>query len=111
MSDYMKDYIVNPIKVRTKVSEKASIYECIVAMGQRACQINDDIKMQIMARMAHINPVDEETDYCNYDQLAISKEFDVIPKPTFLAMKEMDTGKLNYEVTYDKKSRFFMAKK
>jgi DNA-directed RNA polymerase subunit K/omega len=39
-----------------------------------------------------------ETESINYDQIAISKEFDRIPKPTFMAMKEIYEGKLSYEL-------------
>ena len=94
----MKDYIVNPVVLRAKVTDKSSIYEAIVAMGLRARQINDDIKMQLQARMQHISPIDDDNEFGNYDQLEISKEFDKIPKPTFLAMQEMLTDQIHYEL-------------
>ena len=94
----MKDYIVNPVVLRSKVTDKSSIYEAIVAMGLRARQINDDIKMQLQARMQHISPIDDDNEFGNYDQLEISKEFDKIPKPTFLAMQEMLSNQIHYEL-------------
>ncbi len=94
----MNQYIVNPVVVRAGASSKGSIYEAIVAMGIRARQINDDVKMQLQARMQHINPIDDDNEFGNYDQLEISKEFDKIPKPTFLAMKEMHNGQLEYRL-------------
>lgn len=94
----MKDYIVNPVVLRSKVTDKSSIYEAIVAMGLRARQINDDIKMQLQARMQHISPIDDDNEFGNYDQLEISKEFDKIPKPTFLAMQEMLKDHIHYEL-------------
>ncbi len=97
----MKDYLVNPVVLRSKVTDKSSIYEAIVAMGHRARQINDDIKMQLQARMQHISPIDDDNEFGNYDQLEISKEFDKIPKPTFLAMKEMYNGQINYDLHLD----------
>ncbi len=93
----MKDYIINPVAVRIDASDNGSIYEAITAMGMRARQINDDVRVQLQARMQHIDPLEDETEYGNYDQLQISKEFDRIPKPTFLAMKEMFERKLSYE--------------
>jgi hypothetical protein len=36
----------------------------------------------------------DEAEGPNYDQIAISREFDLIPKPTFLAMKEMVDGQI-----------------
>ncbi len=94
----LKDYIVNPVEVRHEVSVETSIYEAIGAMGFRARQINDDIKAQLTARMRHIDPLEDETEFGNYDQLQISKEFDRISKPTFLAMKEIQEGNLEFRV-------------
>jgi len=91
----MSTYIVNPVEVRMEESSKGSIYQCIIAMGMRSRQINDQIKTQISERMADVIIDTEETDTPNYDQMAISKEFDVIPKPTFLAMREMMDGRIN----------------
>lgn len=88
----MSTYIVNPVEVRMHESAKGSIYRSIVAMGVRARQINDQIRTQITERMADVIVDMEESELPNYDQMAISKEFDVIPKPTFLAMREMVDG-------------------
>lgn len=87
----------NPVVIRTQASNEGSIYEAIVAMGVRSRQINDDIKVQLQARMAHINPLDDDNEFGNYDQLEISKEFDKYPKPTLLAMNELGTGSLRYK--------------
>lgn len=89
----MENYIVNPVELRTKESEKGSIYQSIVALGFRTRQINDDIKMELDARLADVIPT-EESEGANFDQIAISKEFDKYPKPTFLAMKELSEEKL-----------------
>jgi DNA-directed RNA polymerase subunit K/omega len=94
----MKEYIINPVAVRLDSSDRGSIYEAITAMGLRARQINDDVKQQLQARMQHIDPLEDETEYGNYDQMQISKEFDKIPKPTFIAMREIYERKLFYRV-------------
>jgi DNA-directed RNA polymerase subunit K/omega len=94
----LKDYSVNPVAVRIVGSSKGSIYEAITAMGMRARQINDDVKVQLQARMQHIDPLEDETEYGNYDQLQISKEFDKIAKPTFLAMREMLEENLDFRI-------------
>lgn len=93
----METYSVNPIKVRMKESEKGVIYQSIVAMGFRARQINDFIKAELNVRMADVIDTGE-TDAINFDQIAISREFDRIPKPTFMAMKEIYEEKLSYEL-------------
>jgi len=93
----MEKYIVNPIQVRMKESAKGSIYQSIVAMGIRSRQINDQIKHELAERMSDIIPTADESEGINYDQLAISREFDRHPKPTFLAMKEIFDDKLHIE--------------
>ena len=90
----MSTYIVNPVVVRMEESSKGSIYKSIVAMGQRSRQVNDQIKTQITERLADVIDDSEEADGPNADQIAISKEFDKIAKPTFIAMREMLDGKI-----------------
>lgn len=92
----MEKYIVNPVQVRMKETKRGSVYQAIVAMGFRSRQINDDIKMELNSRMADVIPVGDESDVINHDQLNISREFDRIPKPTFLAMKETFDNKLKF---------------
>lgn len=92
----MDTWNVNPVRIRMKESEKGLIYQSIVAMGFRARQINDQIKLELQNRMVDIVVDTSETEVANFDQLQISREFDVIPKPTFIAMKEITEGKLHY---------------
>lgn len=99
----MDTYIVNPVEVRMEESEKGVIYQSIVAMGLRSRQINDNIKYEIQDRMQDIVIDTSETETTNYDQIQISREFDVIPKPTFLAMKEIVDKKLNFTLPEVKK--------
>lgn len=93
----MSTYIVNPVEVRMEESAKGSIYESIVAMGQRSRQINDQIKTQITERLADVIQDNDEAEGPSEDQIRISKEFDVIPKPTFLAMREKIDGHISIQ--------------
>lgn len=99
----MENYIINPVEVRMKESEKGIIYKSIVAMGFRSRQINDHIKNEIQTRMADVVS-DTDAEGANFDQLAISREFDNLPKPTFIAMKEIAANKLQYEVPEEEES-------
>ena len=93
----MGSYIVDPIQVRMHESDKGLIYKSIVALGFRARQSNDDIRSEINVRMADVIDTNDNTEGANFDQIAISREFDKMPKPTFIAMKEIMEGKLTYE--------------
>ncbi len=94
--------IVNPVLVRMKESEKGLIYQSIVAMGMRARQINDDIKNEIASRMEDVITDPNDADGTNFDQIAISRQFDKIPKPTFLAMQEILEEKITYNLPSEK---------
>jgi len=94
----LEKYVVNPVLVRMQESDKGSIYQSIVAMGMRARQINDFIKFELNERMADIVPTQDESEGVNFDQLTISREFDKLPKPTFIAMKEIFEKKISYEI-------------
>lgn len=93
----MEKIKINPVVVRMKESDKGIVYRSIVGMGMRARQINDQIRLEIQDRMADIIIDTSETEVTNYDQIAISREFDSIPKPTFLAMRETLEDKIHME--------------
>jgi DNA-directed RNA polymerase subunit K/omega len=95
---------VNPVVVRMQESEKGTVYQSIVAMGFRARQINDDIKNEISMRMEDIIITTSESEGANFDQIAISREFDSVPKPTFLAMKEILDNKLHFELPVEEET-------
>ncbi len=94
----MAKYIVNPIEVRMLESKKRSIYQSIVAMGVRSRQINADIKSEIIEQMEDIVPTADDNEIANADQVNISKKFEMMPKPSFIAMKEIFDGELDYEL-------------
>jgi len=79
-----------------KASAHGSLYEAIVALGLRARQINDQIRNQYLARIADLQDEEEDGSTANFDKLRISREFDRIPKPTFLAMREMMDDKIRW---------------
>lgn len=94
----MAKYIVNPIEVRMVESQKRSIYQSIVAMGIRSRQINADIKSEIIEQMEDIVPTADDNEIANADQVNISKKFEMMPKPSFMAMKEIFDGDLDYDL-------------
>jgi DNA-directed RNA polymerase subunit K/omega len=89
---------VNPVVVRMQESAKGSIYQSIVAMGIRARQINDNIRTEIQSKLADVITDTSESEGTNYDQMAVSREFDYLQKPTFIAMREVLDHKLSFEL-------------
>mgnify|MGYP006288144215 CR=1 FL=1 len=97
----MGKYIVNPIRVRMQESEKGTVYQSIIAMGYRSRQINDDIRSELHGKLDDIIGPNDDSEAANFDRITVSREFDRIPKPTFLAMKEISDGKLKWEIPTD----------
>ncbi len=92
----MAKYIVNPILLRMKESAKGSVYQSIVALGIRARQINDQIRSEFQMRAKDYISNLEESEEAQKELYEISKDFDVIPKPNFIAMKELMEEKLRF---------------
>jgi DNA-directed RNA polymerase subunit K/omega len=88
---------IRPVDLKQATGDATSIYEAIVIMSRRARQINDELKENLSRRLESVmSSGDEEGDITNFDQLEISREFDRIPKPTFLALDEMLDGEIEH---------------
>lgn len=88
---------IRPVDLKQATGGATSIYEAIVIMSRRARQINDELKENLSRRLESVmSSGDEEGDITNFDQLEISREFDRIPKPTFLALDEMLDGEITH---------------
>ncbi len=89
---------IRPVDLKDVTGEASSVYEAIVVMSKRARQINDELKQNLDMRLEDvIAQFEEEQEMTNNpDQLAISKDFDRIPKPTFLAIDEMLDGEIAF---------------
>ena len=88
---------IRPVDLKQATGGATSIYEAIVVMSRRARQINDELKENLSRRLETVaSHTDDEGDITNFDQLEISREFDRIPKPTFLALDEMLDGEIEH---------------
>jgi DNA-directed RNA polymerase subunit K/omega len=89
---------IRPVDLKDVTADATSLYEAIVIMSKRARQINDELKQNLDVRLEEVIAQfeDDQEMTSNPDQLIISKEFDKIPKPTFLAIDEMLDGEINH---------------
>lgn len=103
----MSTYIVNPAEVRMKEDERGTLYPAIVCMGMRANDLAVQIRQKLEERIADLIGEAGDDGDAGYavasrrlqeEQLRIALEFEQIPKPTFLAMKERFEGKLEYRI-------------
>jgi hypothetical protein len=92
---------VKPIDLESLKVVSSSLYEGIVIMGKRARQLNEDLKIQYNQRIEQLaaQPISEHEEGeegINPDQIAISIEFEKLPKPSELAMNDF----IGKEITY-----------
>ena len=86
---------------RDKIEEKVgSIYEAIVIMGKRAEQINAEIRTELHQKLdefaVHNSTLEEVF------EIEISKNYERLPKPTSIAIKEWLDGEIYFRRTDDR---------
>ena len=76
--------------------QTGNIYETVAIIGKRANQISADMKNDLEKKLQEFT---EKTDNLeeiseNREQIEISKYYEKLPKPTLIATKEYEDGKL-----------------
>jgi DNA-directed RNA polymerase subunit K/omega len=92
---------IKPIDLEFFNREDKNVHEAIVATSKRARQINEDIKIEFNQRVemfATKTESESEENDINPDQLKVSLEFEKRPKPTDVALGELMTEKLTWEI-------------
>lgn len=75
-----------------------NIYETVMIIAKRSNQIAADLKQELSQKLEEFaNSADtlEET-FENREQIEISKYYERLPKPTLVATKEFEDGKIVY---------------
>lgn len=78
--------------------QTGNIYETVAIIGKRANQISADMKNDLEKKLQEFT---EKTDNLeeiseNREQIEISKYYEKLPKPTLIATKEYEDGKLYF---------------
>ena len=99
---------------RDKIEEKVgSIYEAIVIMGKRAEQINAEIRTELHQKLdefaVHNSTLEEVFE--NREQIEISKNYERLPKPTSIAIREWLDDEIYFRRTEDIYTIFVRIKK
>ena len=74
-------------------SDTGNVYETVAIIGKRANQIAVEMKLQ---EFASYNDNLEEV-FENREQIEISRYYEKLPKPTLIAAKEYEDGKVYYK--------------
>lgn len=84
-----------------------NVYESTVIIAKRSNQIAADIKQELSHKLEEFaNYADtlEET-FENKEQIEISRYYEKLPKPTLIAIKEFQDGKIYYRMAEDENGR------
>ena len=80
-----------------KLSEPTgNIYESVMIMAKRANQIAAEMKQELNAKLEEFSSYADtlEETFENREQIEISRHYERQPKPTLLAAKEFEDGKI-----------------
>src|SRR5450759_5278276 len=75
-----------------------NIYESVVVMSKRSNQISVEMKQELNRKLEEFaNYTDNlEEVFENREQIEISKFYERLPKPTLIALQELEEGKIFY---------------
>ena len=75
-----------------------NIYETVMICSKRANQISVEIKQELNAKLEEFASYTDNLEevFENREQIEISKFYERLPKPTLIALKEFEEGKIYY---------------
>lgn len=78
--------------------ETGNVYETVAILGKRANQISVQIKEELSAKLEEFAVSGENLEevYENREQIEVSKHYERMPKPTAIAIHELQQGKLYF---------------
>jgi len=82
-----------------------NIYETTMIIAKRSNQIASEVKQELSARMEEFTSYADtlEETFENREQIELSRQYERMPKPTLLAIKEFEEGKIYYRKIEEKK--------
>ncbi|MBQ7389268.1 MAG: DNA-directed RNA polymerase subunit omega [Paludibacteraceae bacterium] len=78
--------------------EVGNVYELVNILGKRANQISTEIKNELGKKLQEYSSVSDNLEevFENREQIAISRYYEKLPKPTLMAIQEFDDNKIYY---------------
>ncbi len=76
--------------------ETGNIYETVIIVSRRANQIAVEMKQELNKKLEEFASYSDNLEevFENREQIEISKFYERLPKPTLIALKELDDGKI-----------------
>lgn len=77
-----------------------NVYETVMIIAKRSNQIAADVKQELSKKLEEFSSYADtlEETFENREQIEISKYYERLPKPTLVATKEFEDGKIFYRV-------------
>ena len=99
--DYKKSKAPNNTVTRNIIdlcADTGNVYETVAIIGKRANQISVEIKQDLSQKLQEFASLTDnlEETFENREQIEISRYYEKLPKPTLLAIKEYEEGKVYY---------------
>ncbi|MCF0167101.1 MAG: DNA-directed RNA polymerase subunit omega [Bacteroidales bacterium] len=75
-----------------------NVYESAMIIAKRANQIGADLKQELSKKLEEFSTYADtlEETFENREQIEISRHYEQLPKPTLIAIKEFEDGKIFY---------------
>lgn len=85
--------------------ETGNVYESVLIMGKRANQVALEIKEELGAKLEEFAVTGENLEevYENREQIEVSKFYERMPKPSAIAIQEMQEGRIYFRRSEDQK--------
>jgi DNA-directed RNA polymerase subunit K/omega len=75
-----------------------NIYETVIVVARRANQISVEMKQELNKKLEEFASYSDNLEevFENREQIEISKFYEKLPKPTLIALQELEEGKIFY---------------
>lgn len=89
---------IKPVETNNLIGNNENLYETIVLLGKRSREINDEVRSELSDKLQLFNTFNESEEEVeiNYEQIKISMEYEVLPKPTVRSVNEKLTDGIPY---------------
>lgn len=86
--------------IRDFDKDTGNIYESVVIMSKRADQISVELKEEMKQEVEDLAPQQDTLDevFENRELIELAKTYERLPKPTLIAVKEFEDGKIHYKL-------------
>jgi DNA-directed RNA polymerase subunit K/omega len=88
--------VTRNLEMMTK--DTGNIYETVIIVSRRANQISVEMKQELNKKLEEFASYTDNLEevFENREQIEISKFYERLPKPTLIALQELEEGKIFY---------------